>query len=432
MKATLTVGVVTLPHLLECDVFTRCSHLYLFFMSDLTKDYKEATAALKRKFCQVYKVTTGKTHRTSTVPDLTPPPFELSKTQKEALKKGAEILNQACSVQSDIISSNLRDAQRQTSFFRLKRAQSHLAHQCLYHHPPPHPSHHPQASHWLTHLINPSIGNTAYKLHSKFKEEGQKHGFNLQTEIQRVLAIEGIMLLKKGQHCQKLEALISPESLLSRIRDEVMNKSVKFDNQHYLTLAGLLRDIGNSTDRKNLKIQLNRLYEKTSRQDGYIVKMFTDLLSNLPNLAPTSPVGELQLTANYLNPCLCHLFHHLEIDKRLIWLNRKDANTCECRPDGILSAIPRRNECITLGYLEVKASDVEQSNSELAFQDLTRLEILTGEIPQDITQIGGLLTKVDDLKRVLSLSEQELVPVYRESTVGMNESPMLFMEAVNP
>ncbi|KAG1458674.1 hypothetical protein G6F56_006340 [Rhizopus delemar] len=79
---------------------------------EIYTDYKEATAVLKRKFCQVYKDTTGKTHRTSTVPDLTPPQFELSKTQKEALKKGAEILNQACNVQSDIISSNLRDAQR--------------------------------------------------------------------------------------------------------------------------------------------------------------------------------------------------------------------------------------------------------------------------------------------------------------------------------
>ncbi|KAL7325811.1 hypothetical protein PS15p_208248 [Mucor circinelloides] len=258
-----------------------------------------------------------------------------------------------------------------------------------------------------------------------------------------------------------------------------MDKSVKFDNQHYSTLAGLLRDIGNSTDGKNLKIQLNRLYEKTSRQDGHIVEMFTDLLSNLPNLAPTSLVGELQLTVNHLNPYLCHLFHHPEIDdKHLIRLNRKDANTCECRPDGILSTIPQRNECITLGYLEIKASDVEQSNpEELAFQDLARLvifsrqlssrksnskvigiqcigsavvfylvfeqvprvtimaaeEILTVEILQDITQqIGGLLTKVDDLKRVLSLSEQQLVPVYLESMVDINESPMLFMEAVNP
>lgn len=261
---------------------------------------------------------------------------------------------------------------------------------------------------------------------------------------------------------------------MNRIRDEVMDKSVKFDDQHYLTLAGLLRDIGSFTDRKSLKIQLNRLYEKTSRQDGYIVEMFTDLLSNLPNLTPTSPVGELQLTVNYLNPCLCHLLHHPEIDKHLIWLNRKDANTCECRPDGILSAIPRRNECITLGYLEVKASDVEQSNPELAFQDLARLgifsrqlssrksnskvisiqcigpavvfylvfeqvpgvtimaEILTIEIPRDSTQIGSLLTNVDDLKRVPSLSEQELVPAYRESMVDMNESPMLFMQAVNP
>ncbi|CAO0801113.1 unnamed protein product [Mucor circinelloides] len=57
---------------------------------EIYTDYKEATAVLKRKFCQAYKDTTGKTYRTSTVPDLTPQ-FELSKTQKEALKNSAEV-----------------------------------------------------------------------------------------------------------------------------------------------------------------------------------------------------------------------------------------------------------------------------------------------------------------------------------------------------
>ncbi|KAF7720371.1 hypothetical protein EC973_009693, partial [Apophysomyces ossiformis] len=134
-----------------------------------------------------------------------------------------------CNVQSDIISSNLRDAQRQNEASLVSSSSSM---------PLPSPAASPISP------ISPSSSiplvsptSSTLQLETQLinyiqysKEEGQKHGFNLQTEIKRVLAIEGIILLKKGQHCQKLEALISPESLLNRIRDEVMDKSVKFDN----------------------------------------------------------------------------------------------------------------------------------------------------------------------------------------------------------
>lgn len=304
------------------------------------------------------------------------------------------------------------------------------------------------------------------------KDKANKHGFSLQTEIHQVLASKGIILLKKEQFCLELVRYIDAESLLNNIQSETINRDVKVDTKVYLELATLLRDISDRTDRRVLKSELNRLYEKATKEDGMIIEMFVNLVTKLPNFQRLSPVGEMELTVNFLDPILSHVFLCPDSSKHLVWLNRKDDNTTVCRPDATMVALPQKAENVTLGYVEVKPLDV-QSNPELAFIDLVRLgtfarslmlrksnrkvlviqcvgytmvfylvsehsdgitqmvEILTIDVPKEITEIGGLLQKIDDLKRLFLLYDHQLEPRYI-NVRALEDDPTLTVETINP
>ncbi|KAL7327388.1 hypothetical protein PS15p_205825 [Mucor circinelloides] len=103
-----------------------------------------------------------------------------------------------------------------------------------------------------------------------------------------------------------------------------------------------------------------------------IIEMFVNLVTKLPNFQRLSPVGEMELTVNFLDPILSHVFRCPDSSKHLVWLNRKDDNTTVCRPDATMVALPQKAENVTLGYVELKPLHV-QSNPELAFIDLVCL-----------------------------------------------------------
>lgn len=139
-----------------------------------------------------------------------------------------------------------------------------------------------------------------------------------------------------------------------------------------MELAALLRDVNNKTDRRALKIELDKLYEKATEEDGKITEMFVNLVTKLPKFQRLSSVGEIELTVNFLDPILSHIFHCPDSNKHLMWLNRQDDSTTVYRPDAAMVALPQKAENVTLGYVEVKSSDA-QSDLELASMDLVRL-----------------------------------------------------------
>ncbi|KAI7895865.1 uncharacterized protein EV154DRAFT_494002 [Mucor mucedo] len=151
-----------------------------------------------------------------------------------------------------------------------------------------------------------------------------------------------------------------------------MNKDVTVDNMMYLSLCTLFRHVNSKTDRTQLKIEINRLFEVASKDDRNIIEIFSNLVTKLPNFERLRPVGEMELTVNFLDPILSPIFHCPDKNKHLMWLNRKDENTLIFRPDATTVAIPQKADIVTLGYVEVKPPDFD-SNPELAFKDLVRL-----------------------------------------------------------
>ncbi|KAI9248980.1 hypothetical protein EDC94DRAFT_527978, partial [Helicostylum pulchrum] len=220
-----------------------------------------------------------------------------------------------------------------------------------------------------------------------------------------------------------------------------------------------------------LKIELNNLYEKATKEDGIIIEIFVNLVTKASKFQELSPVGELELTVNFLDPILSHIFHRPNSNRLFVWLNRKDDNTATYRPYATTMALPQKAENVTLGYVEVKPLDV-QSDLELAFMDLVRLgvfarslvkkskskstcctmywlyygfylvsehsygittmaELLTIDVPKYISEIGGLLQKVDDLKRLFLLYDQHMEPHYVNVTAPEDDAAST-IETINP
>ncbi|KAI8064049.1 hypothetical protein BDF21DRAFT_347011 [Thamnidium elegans] len=304
------------------------------------------------------------------------------------------------------------------------------------------------------------------------KNKADKYGFNLQTEINQVLASKDIILLKKAQVCSELVKYIDAESLLKNIQSDAISNDIKVNTEIFLELVTLLCDINDETDRRALKIELNNLYEKATKEDGIIIEIFVNLVTKASKFQRLSPVGELELTVNFLDSILSHIFHHPDSNKLFIWLNRKDDNTATCRPDATMVALPQKAENVTLDYVEVKPLDV-QLDLELAFMDLvclgvfahslmlrkanrkvlvvqcigytmvfylvsegsygitTMAEFLTIDVPKYISEIGGLLQKVDDLKRLFLLYDQHMEPHYVNVTAPEDDAAST-METINP
>ncbi|KAG1441163.1 hypothetical protein G6F56_011608 [Rhizopus delemar] len=204
-----------------------------------------------------------------------------------------------------------------------------------------------------------------------------------------------------------------------------------------------------------MKIQLDQLYAEANEEDSVIIEVFSNLVQKLPNQERLSHVGEMELIVNFLDPILSPIYHRPDKNKLLVWLNRQDDNTSVLQPDAIMMATPQKTSDITLGYVEVKPDD-SMSNPELAFVDLVRLgtfgrtlmlrksnrkaiviqcigytivfylmleqneitimaEILKINVPKNITEIVGLLQKIDDLKRMMSLYACQIESEYKNA-----------------
>ncbi|KAG1457606.1 hypothetical protein G6F56_006576 [Rhizopus delemar] len=102
---------------------------------------------------------------------------------------------------------------------------------------------------------------------------------------------------------------VDTEYLLNNIRAKAMTKDVTVDSMMYLSLCTLFRNVNNTTDRTKLKIEINRLFEVASKEDRNIIEIFANLVTKLSNFERLSPVGEMELTVNFLDPILSPIFH---------------------------------------------------------------------------------------------------------------------------
>lgn len=163
------------------------------------------------------------------------------------------------------------------------------------------------------------------------------------TEIQQVLACKNIILFKNYQFDQELLKRIDAEEHAINIKASIMKDTIKTDDAVYSDLTAILRGVNEKTNQRDLKIQLNKLYERASEDDSKLIEVFSNLSSKLPNFERLETIGELELTTNFLDPVFSPLFHHPTINKHFIWLNRQDENTGGLRPDGVMISVPKKS-----------------------------------------------------------------------------------------
>ncbi|GAA5796739.1 hypothetical protein HPULCUR_002114 [Helicostylum pulchrum] len=396
---------------------------------EVYNNYEDALHDLKRMFSRIYKDINKKSCVHSKSIDLEPL-FDQSVANKSLMQNGTKLATSAAAAASGALLIRLNLNKTPTTI------------------PTTTPS-------ILASTTQKSTAEIKYNDYINFcKNKSKKYGFDLLTEIQQVLACKNIILFKAHQYDQELLKRIDAEEHATNITASIMKDTIKIDDKVYSDLTAILREVNEKTNRRNLKIQLNKLFERASEEDGKLIEVFINLLNKLPNFERLEAIGELELTTNFLDPIFSALFHDPAINKHFIWLNRQDENTGVSRPDGVMTSVPKKAESVTLGYCEVKPQDVE-ANGELAFADLIRLstfsrdlllrkenkkaisiqaigyrvviyfieetfpgvtimsEILSFNVPSTICGIAGLINKIDQLKRVRHILDTECQSRYK-------------------
>ncbi|KAI9324231.1 hypothetical protein BD770DRAFT_335091 [Pilaira anomala] len=277
--------------------------------------------SLTRKFKTVYRKCIKTTYKPNTIPDLSVL-FSNSELQKNMKKNGNELLKESMNDTSKKLAIRLRMNQPVHTPVSTTFTSSDIESLPS---SPTSPSTSSTSSTPST--LTPLATHEKLKRYVEFcKSKADKYGFDLQTEVHQVLGSKNIILLKKGQFCPELFKFVDCESLFNSIQSKALNKDIIVETNTYLELATLLRNVNEQTDRRALKIELNKVYEKSTKEDGMFVEIFVNLVTKLPNLQRLSPVGEMELTVNFLDPILPHVLHCPELNKHFIWLNRKDDN----------------------------------------------------------------------------------------------------------
>ncbi|KAI9262843.1 hypothetical protein EDC94DRAFT_659154 [Helicostylum pulchrum] len=108
-----------------------------------------------------------------------------------------------------------------------------------------------------------------------------------------------------------------------------------------------------------------KLFKISSIDDSNMLDILLYCIDKLPNLVKIEQVGEMGLTTKYLDPIFSPMFHQPEIDIHFVWMNRKDQNTENARPDGVLRLVRQKYSSVTLGFCEA-ATDAAVK-TDLAF-----------------------------------------------------------------
>ena len=125
-------------------------------------------------------------------------------------------------------------------------------------------------------------------------------------------------MFKAHQFDQELLKHIDAKEHAINIKASIMKDTVKIDDKVYSDLTTILREVNEKTNQRDLKIQLNKLYERASEDDGKLIEAFINLLSKLPNFERLEAIGELELTTKFLDPIFSLLFHDPTISKHFI------------------------------------------------------------------------------------------------------------------
>ncbi|KAI7866487.1 uncharacterized protein EV154DRAFT_432717 [Mucor mucedo] len=213
-------------------------------------------------------------------------------------------------------------------------------------------------------------------------DKSKKSGFFLRNECQEILGSKGIILLKHHEIDPKLIEIMGEDNiklLKETVEEKYIDKDAKVGDNTYTELSRLLRGVDEKSKRNKLKLDIMDLYITSSEDDFKILDIYINCINKLPNFKKVDQISEMELTTNYIDPILSPLLHIPEINRHLLWLNRKEENTSSSRPDGVMKYFNQKSNGVTLGYCEVKPTD-SLNSIDLLCQDLVRLALFSRNI----------------------------------------------------
>jgi hypothetical protein len=246
----------------------------------------------------------------------------------------------------------------------------------------------PTSSHYIvnqldnTHVCNVTLNFQEFQRHAI--EVAQNTGFILETNIELLLSLSSILLVKPGQYSDDLLEYFKEEELdgihnnvLTRLAGDKYDE-IKFDKitkekvEH--VFDKLLKRNG---DRIVAVGELAQLLSKSNQHETKLILALMSLVQKLPPYPLKSPLGEIELCCQYLDPILFSLFNDYKQKVNFRWPNltlRDEAantNPSSRRPDATMTMLTQNTFGENRGYGEAKTSQ-NNSNYDLT-RDLVRI-----------------------------------------------------------
>ncbi|KAI9315490.1 hypothetical protein BX666DRAFT_2028399 [Dichotomocladium elegans] len=284
--------------------------------------------------------------------------------------------------------------------------------------------------------------NDTAKTFSEYKHsaemQAKSKGFYLETDLQEMLSLSDVMLLKENEYsADQLRhfGMATLENLRSKIIDKYIDANVKFDIDLQNKIIEILQSLDLKKETRTIKEKINYLATTVDDKDYRML----DILINWQVIPPFTRVGEeigeAELQGNYLDPILTPLFHFPSEGRYFRWLNKQVPETETLRPDGHIYKMDQRRIGFSVGYVEVKP---EESQPKKRHEDMVRLvvfckdtleqknmkamiaiqavddiyymvELYSFEIPKYLSQLPQLLISFTQLKRIMVCSEENCV-----------------------
>ncbi|GAA5802875.1 hypothetical protein HPULCUR_008350 [Helicostylum pulchrum] len=218
----------------------------------------------------------------------------------------------------------------------------------------------------------------AFKQFTEYLQaKGKQVGFYVDCNLQELLALSNVLLLKTNEHEASLIEFIGSQNLNNYqhvLIEKYTDTSNNVEPLTFNSIMAILKTLNKfKFTRREIKEKINDVAKLANDDDYQLIDILINCINKLPDHERLhEEVCETELICTFLDSIITPLFHDVNNGKLFRWLNTMVYDTDSKRPDGHMSQLEERIIKLPTGFVEVKPSK-SRTNSQITHEDSIRL-----------------------------------------------------------
>jgi hypothetical protein len=212
-----------------------------------------------------------------------------------------------------------------------------------------------------------------------------KQNLLVESHVQQILSLSHILLLKPQQHSPLMVEVFGAETLKAMYKDVVRKlteQETEFDAEVLMKLTRIAKRLQREEIERDVAVsELHTLAVGCAYGERAILKAIRNIIERVPRISLKSPVGEVELCTNYIDPVLSPIFEDPDCGVFLRWSNKEAPESKQRKltgrakqPDAVICDIDQLSWGSSLGHGEAKIEE-EKTNIYSLCADLIRVAV---------------------------------------------------------